>query len=108
MANNRLEGLIAEMEAAGRTEDAEELSKLRGSFLRKQLAGTQGLEEQHAEALAENARLKREQATFPAFAAAGVDVQHLSKLERDAVASYSGDLEDEESIHAYCEDLEIG
>lgn len=101
-----LDDLIEELTEQGREDDVAELEKLRGSTLRKKAGDAERLEKELADAKAENERLKRGPKVHEAFRKAGIDFESLSKLERKAIESYEGDLDDED-IESFIEENEL-
>jgi hypothetical protein len=106
MSNATLENLIEEYEDAGREDVVAELIQLRGSELRKQAARLPEIEKRLSDAQAEHERLSRGPAVREAFQAAGVDFGALSKVERRAIESYDGEL-DEDSVGDWIEENEV-
>lgn len=101
-----LDELIEELRDQGREEDAGELEKLSGSTLRKKAQDADKFEKQLADAIAKVERLERAPKAEKAFKDAGVDFDQLSKLERKAIESYAGEL-DEEAIGSFIEENEL-
>ena len=102
----KLDDLIEELREDGREDDAEELEKLRGSSLRKKAGDAERIAKENESLKAENERLKRGPKVREAFEKAEVDFDLLSKLERKAIESYDGEL-DEEAIEAFIEENEL-
>lgn len=103
---SRLDDLIAELQEQGRDEDVEELEKLSGSTLRKKAAEAEKLERENAELKAQIEKAAKAPAIKKAFEEYGVNLDELSKLERKAIESYDGEV-DEEAIAAFVEDNEL-
>jgi hypothetical protein len=106
MADERLNELIAEYREAGREEDATDLEKLRDSTLRKKALRAEELERSIAETEAEATRLEKAPQIEKAFTDAGIDHDKLSRLERKAVESYDGPL-DEADVANFMEANEL-
>jgi hypothetical protein len=102
----KLDELIEELRNDGREEDAGELEKLRGSELRKKAEKAAALEKERDELKQKLEKVEKTPKVRDAFAKAGVDLDSLSKLERKAIESYDGDL-DEDAIGDFIEENEL-